>query len=99
MAVTFDPSLWASRAAFVVVMVLLLWLIVDVTLINKCEDSKKTTKKKLFWITMTLGVMVGAYGLVRTGRYAQSLQKSNNVARNAAAKASGASQAAQAAQA
>ena len=97
MAVAFDPSLWASRVAFVVVMVLLLWLIVDVTLINKCEDSKKTTKKKRFWITMTLGVMIGTYGLVRTGRYAQSLQKSNNAARNAAAKASGAAQAAQAA--
>jgi hypothetical protein len=93
----FEATLWASRASFVLITFLLMWLVFKVLFDENCDDSSKLVKKKRFWVTVVLAAAMGTYGIMGASLYSQTLKRSNNAVRAAQAQAVGAAQVARAA--
>jgi hypothetical protein len=67
----------SERVAFVGTLALLVWLFIDVNFVNKCEESKKTTRNKIFFIPLIFILLLGVYGLLGETKYTKSLKMAN----------------------
>ena len=51
----------STKLTLITMISLILYLVIDINLISKCELSKEHLKKKQFWIPTTLAMLAGLY--------------------------------------